>query len=247
MENNDLLRRVEDLARRCRRTGEQMLTGFLTPAERYQTEAWARAGTDCRLVFSGGREACERTVCFFLPYYEDGEPDISGHIKAIKFTAPFGDPGHRDYLGAALGMGVKREWIGDIWTQGKDAYMFCLQSVQRHLLTMDKVGRWGVKAQPVELGDVPELVRNAEKVSFSVMSMRLDAVTAGMFRLSRTEAAKQIAAGNVRLNYAECLKADAPVKEGDVISLRHAGKGSVTGTGGTSRKGRLFVYTEILK
>lgn len=29
--------------------------------------------------------------------------------------------------------------------------------------------------------------------------------------------------------------------------LRGAGKGSVTGTGGTSRKGRLFVYAEILK
>ena len=39
----------------------------------------------------------------------------------------------------------------------------------------------------------------------------------------------------------------AAVNEGDVISLRGAGKGSVTGTGGTSRKGRLFVYAEILK
>ena len=37
------------------------------------------------------------------------------------------------------------------------------------------------------------------------------------------------------------------ISAGDIISLRGAGKGSVTGTGGTSRKGRLFVYAEILK
>jgi len=80
-----------------------------------------------------------------------------------------------------------------------------------------------------------------------VMSMRLDAVTAGMFSLSRTECAKQIALGNVSLNHVQCLKTDSGVKEGDIISLRGSGKGSITGTGGTSRKGRLFVYAEIYK
>ena len=68
-----------------------------------------------------------------------------------------------------------------------------------------------------------------------------------MFHLSRTESAKQISAGNVSLNYEQCLRADCRIKEGDVISLRGGGKGSVTGTGGTSRKGRLFVYADIYK
>ena len=49
------------------------------------------------------------------------------------------------------------------------------------------------------------------------------------------------------LNYEECLKTDHTVKEGDILSLRGAGKGKVTGTGGTSRKGRLFVYAEIYR
>ena len=79
------------------------------------------------------------------------------------------------------------------------------------------------------------------------MSMRLDAVTAGMFDLSRSEAARQIALGNVSLNYSQSFKTDSGVKERDIISLRGAGKGCVSGTGGTSRKGRLFVYAEIYK
>ena len=248
MENNELLRWAEDLCSRCERSGTVTMTGFLTPAERYQLESWARHRPDCEIVFSGGRENCERTVAFFLPYYMDREElELSERICAIRLTAHFGAPGHRDYMGAILAMGVKREWVGDIWVEENKACIFCLPSVQRHLLSIEKVGRCGVKAEAVALEDIPEPKRQVKNSSFSVMSMRLDAIVGGMFNLSRTEAAKQIAAGNVSLNYAECLKTDAAVHEGDIISLRHGGKGSVTGTGGTSRKGRLFVYVEIYK
>ena len=130
---------------------------------------------------------------------------------------------------------------------GDTAYIFCLPSVHRHLLSIDKVGRCGVTAENIAPGDVPQAKREVKEKSFSVMSMRLDAVTAGMFDLSRTEAAKEIRLGNVSLNYEPTEKPDAQISAGDIISLRGAGKGSVTGTGGTSRKGRLFVYAEILK
>ena len=51
--------------------------------------------------------------------------------------------------------------------------------------------------------------------------------------------------GLVSLNYSPCLRPDAPVREGDVISLRGRGKGTVSGLGGNSRKGRQFVEAEI--
>ena len=64
--------------------------------------------------------------------------------------------------------------------------------------------------------------------------------------LSRTSAAEAIAQGLVSLNYSVCLKPDAPVKDGDVLSLRGRGKGCVQDAGGKeSRKGRLFVKAEI--
>ena len=90
---------------------------------------------------------------------------------------------------------------------------------------------------------VPE--RKVCPVMFTVQSARLDAVVSGMFRLSRTSAAAQIRAGAVHLNYTECLRPDAPVAPGDVLSLRGAGKGSVTEVGGVSRKGRQFVTAEL--
>lgn len=246
--SNELLRRAEDLRARCERSGSLTMTGFLSPAERYQIENWAKRTADCRVVFHGGHAGCERTVAFFLPYYmEQDGLDIAEHIRAMQLTAHFGSPGHRDYMGAVLGMGVGREWVGDIWVKDQGAFIFCLPSVERHLLSIDKVGRYAVKAQSIALSALPAPERQVQELSFSVQSLRLDAVVGGMFRLSRTEAAKQIAAGNVSLNYSPSLKTDGAVREGDVISLRGSGKGKLTGTGGTSRKGRLFVYAEIYK
>ncbi len=248
MESNELLKRAEDLRARCARTGRVTMTGFLSPAERVQLEHWSAHRADCCLLFYGGQADCERTVGFFLPDYMDPEEFEPGDaIRAIRMTAHFGSPGHRDYLGAVLGMGVGREWVGDIRVEGELAYLFCLPSVQRHLLSIEKVGRWGVKAEDIPPAEVPVPERQVQEKSFSVQSLRLDAVVGGMFNLSRTEAARQITAGNVSLNYSEILKTDQLIREGDILSLRGRGKGKISGTGGTSRKGRLFVYAEIYK
>ena len=246
MENNELLRRAEDLRERCARSGSVTRTGFLTPAERMELEHWARRTADCRVLFFGGGADCERTVCFFLPdWLAEEDFDPAEELRAIRLTAHFGAPGHRDYMGALLGMGIGREWLGDIRVTENVAYIFCLPSVQRHLLSIEKVGRCGVTAEALPPAFVPAPERKVVQKSFSVQSLRLDAVVGGMFNLSRTEAARQISAGNVSINYQESLKTDFAVKENDIVSLRGAGKGRVTGTGGTSRKGRLFVYADI--
>ena len=247
MENSELLKRARDLAERCERSGTVCVSGFLSPAEQYELQT--RLGyIPCGLVFHGGGDNCERAAAFFLPDYMTEEMlDLSEYICAMKLKAYFGQPGHRDYMGALLGMGIGREWLGDIQVEGDTAYVFCMKSVLRHLLSIEKAGRYTVKASQVPLEEVPARKVETESLSFSVMSPRLDAVAAGLFHLSRTEAAKQIAAGNVSLNYAQCLKADCAVKEGDILSLKGKGKGSISGMGGTSRKGRLFVYGEIYK
>lgn len=247
MEKDELVKRAEDLAQRCARKSVLTHTQFLTPAERYELECWARTAQAQPLFYGGGAE-CERTAAFFLPDYMDREYfDASEYIDAIKINAHFGSPGHRDYMGALLGMGIGREWLGDIQVNGSTAYIFCMKSVSAHLLGIDKVGRCGVTAEPLPLDEVPAPMREVKELSFSVMSPRLDAVACGMFSMSRTEAAKHIAAGNVSVNYEQCFKPDMQLHEGDVIAMRGAGKGRFIGTGGTSRKGRLFVCTEIYK
>ena len=247
MMEKELEKRIEELAARCERQSCVTSTGFLTMAEQMEVAAWAKRLADVKLHFDGGNPACERKAAFFLPFYvEEADFDPSEYIRALKVTAYFGEPTHRDYMGAALGLGIRREWIGDFWVKGDTAHIFCLPTVER-LLTdeLTKVGRISVKAAPCPLGEISAPERKVKKLTFTVKSLRLDAVAAGMFRLSRTAAAELIRAGAASLNYVPCLHVDEPISEGDVISLRSHGKGAVVKIGDKSRKDRTFIETEI--
>jgi RNA-binding protein YlmH len=245
MEQKEFKKRMEDLADRCERTSTVTSSGFLTPAEQFQLSGLALG--DCQLVMSGGDEGCERKVAFFLPYYmEEADLNVGEYIHGVKIKAYFGQPTHRDYMGAALGLGIGREWLGDIRLVEDGAYVFCLPSVERLLVEeLDKVGRVGVKAASCALADIPPLERKVKRITFTVKSLRLDAVVGSMFGLSRTAAAELIRMGAATVNYEPCLHVDAPVKVGDVISLRGHGKGTLVQEGGKSRKDRQFLEAEI--
>ena len=247
---DDLIRRAEDLSARCERTGHITNTLFLTPAQCLALETWAHRAADGTALLHGGYDGAERRVAFFLPAWMDASDfDPAEHICALSGSAAFGAPGHRDWLGAALALGIGREWLGDILIDGSRAVLFCLPSVKAHLLlNLDKVGRCGVKLRELALADVVPPERAMEERVFSVQSPRLDAVCAGTFRLSRSAAAQAIAAGLLSLNYSVCLKSDAPVHEGDILALRGKGKAAVLDAGGSySKKGRLFVKVGVYR
>ena len=247
MEQIELIKRISDLALRCDRNGCLTHSAFLTPAECYLLETRKLPVGEAKLVFSGGRDDCERKVAFFLPYYlQETDFDIGEIIKAVKIRSYFGKPGHRDYLGAVLGLGIERDRIGDLLLFDDTAYLFCLSSVVSVLLReLEKVGRISVKTEQIALADVPAPERKTKKITFTVKSLRLDAVTGDLFGVSRTLAAELIREGAVTLNYTICEKVDAPIKEGDTLSVHGKGKGRISQIGGRSRKDRLFVEAEL--
>ena len=168
MENNDILRRARDLAERCERAGTVTRTAFLTPAEQYVLETAFSNRTD-RPLFSGGGGECERRCAFFLPFYLEPEGfDPAEFIRCVEFQSFFGQPGHRDYLGAVLALGVARERIGDIRIMGDRAWVFCMPEVAPLLLELDRVGRYTVRAGECPLSEVPEEERQIESVTFTV-------------------------------------------------------------------------------
>ncbi len=247
MEREQLCRRLQDLSARCDKTDSIVVSTFLTLAEQADAAAWAKRACKCRLCFFGGNRDCERKAAFFLPIDCDEEDvPFSEYLSAVEIRASFGSPCHRDYLGALIALGVKREWIGDIRIKDQTAWVFCLPSVSGRLSELTQAGKISVKASVTDICHVPEPETKRKRVTFTVQSLRFDAVAAETFHLSRTSAAKQITAGLACLNYAACLKTDAPVKEGDVLSLRGCGKAEISEIGGNSRKGRIFVSAEVI-
>ena len=154
---------------------------------------------------------------------------------------------HRDFLGSFMATGISRETIGDIRIGDGLAVAFVCNDIAEYLINqITKIGRVGVTVQRVNLESVGDLFEQPKTVplSFTVSSLRLDAVLAGLVGCSRSKAESFVKDGLVFVNSFEVLKVTKQVKSGDFITLRGTGKFLITSCNGVSKKGREIISAE---
>lgn len=83
-----------------------------------------------------------------------------------------------------------------------------------------------------------------ERVSGSVASPRLDSVIAMVFSSSRTKILSLIEGEKVFIDGKQVTSPAVQLKEGEIVSVRGMGKFRFAGSGGLSKKGRLYVYAD---
>ena len=143
------------------------------------------------------------------------------------------------------GLGVTRERVGDILVSPHSADIIAAPSLRDFFLReWTQAGR--VKLTVTEISREALYVPQAQVrvIRDTVSSLRLDAVAATAFSMSRGRAAELIAAGRVNLDHVPCLKGDKPVGEGAVITARGLGKARLVQVGGLSKKGRTGITVE---
>ena len=72
-------------------------------------------------------------------------------------------------------------------------------------------------------------------------SLRLDAIAAAGYGMSRTRMADDIVAAKVKINWQEAKSPSQAVKVGDVISMRGRGRVEVVEIPGQTKKGRYSI------
>ncbi|MBQ8994229.1 MAG: hypothetical protein IJ091_00265 [Oscillospiraceae bacterium] len=241
----ELIKRIIDLLNRADRTQTVTHSTFLTPAEQYELKQWSEQSGRTNFIFNGGYPDSERAILQVIPTWYESNTVPETPLTAIRIITGFGTPSHRDYLGSILGLGLKREWIGDIIIKDSTAYVICLRPSEETLLReLTHVNKFGVKCEQIALGDIPISQKSVKSITFTVQSPRLDAVVGPVFGLSRSHGVKLISAGAVSLNYSVCIEKDAFVTENDIISVRGYGKAKLLGETGKSKKGRTFLLAE---
>ena len=248
-EERMLLARVLDKLELARNRDVPGHTGFLSPHERAVVEGLIRAEGWPPHLFSGGFPDAERTVCAFLPQWLEGEDWLAGGeynpIRALRCTWTGGKLTHRDFLGSILGLGLDREKVGDLLVGEGTCDVLVLEEIADFLVFhLDQAGRVKLKTAPLPLDRLEPPEVQVKTIRDTVSSLRLDAVAASGFSLSRGRAAELISSGKFQLNHRECTKPDHPVAEGDVMSCRGLGKCAVKAVGGMSKKGRILIELE---
>ncbi len=243
-----LLARVLDQMEAAQRRSIPAHTPFLSPAQQQAVRGLIAACGHPRHLFWGGYPQAERAVCVFLPDWLEPEDWPAGDdpLTALSLSAPAAAQlSHRDWLGSILGLGLTREKIGDLLCQGSRCQAVLLRETAGIVASqLERVGRWPVQCAPMELERLTVPERQVKLIRDTFASLRLDAVTASGFSLSRSKAASLIGSGRVTLNHLECTKPDHPVGEGDVIACRGSGKCVIKAVTGQSKKGRVMAELE---
>ena len=241
-------KRLNELALRARYTGAPCFTRFLEPTLEHAARS-AAAQAEVQIAFHGGFDGAERRIAAF---HMGDAPEAWEYPLAcleLSWNSKYSNPGHRDLLGATMGLGLERSSTGDIAMGAQDgiAYLFAHTDVESYICAnLESAGRASLRVKPCT--DEPKL-REPEGIALraTVSSPRLDAVIAAGLKLSRGEAQKLISGGFVKRNHAEELRGDIHLEEGDLLSVRGHGRMRVEGFDGITRKGRqavrLFRYT----
>ena len=201
--------------------------------------------------YYGGYGDSERQIALYVPKFydvadideflrenEEDNPLCIVRLKKDKFTTL----SHRDYLGAIMGLGLKREMVGDIKVTDTGADVFCLKGSADYICdNLKKSGRGSVSGEILPVDSFSSADDKYELLFTTVSSLRLDGIIAAFFNLSRSTAAETVNKGLVYVNSSQCLKGDYAIKEGDKIVLRGKGKTVLTEIKGTSKKGKLKI------
>ena len=259
-ESNLFLKKIEE--RFDRFLSSYMISGgdFLSPEEQSSASGFFRRNASQGAFLYGGYEEAERRKPVFMPDYTGvtDEESLIGYfrtypdecpIRVLEIRIPAVEktaPGHRDYLGSLMGLGIRREKVGDIIVDPRGAQILVSEDMAEYLKdSLSSVGRVTVTTAITDItGLTPSEVKKEEK-EYNVSSPRLDNVVSAVFSLSRKTATEAIIKGLVFVDGIQVMKPDRQMKEGEKLVLRGKGKAIYLGVSGTSRKGK--DYIKVLK
>lgn len=250
IEDKLLLARILDKAEKARDYGYSMHSDFLDPHQRYLVEKALVRFSSFNISFSGGFRGAERVVAVLHPDFALPEnTELYQEYFKLIYVQQKGREvlTHRDYLGALMGMGLKREKVGDILVEGEQCGIVVLKEVADYIYyNLASVGNVKVNVEIREMDAFRLPEKHTKEIRVTVASLRLDCVVGAGFGLSRSKISDLISAERVFLNWEATNNPSKTVKEGDTLSIRGKGRIVVDSIGGQTKKGRIGVVLRKL-
>lgn len=227
---------------RSARQHELRRTDFLDPRQAQILLSLANRSGEVVIRLDGGYSEAERKRAIIAPDYRDVDSEaLELSVLEVKLSAKT-ELDHGDFLGALLGLGIKRDRIGDIHVHDSFAHIVVLDEIASFLnVHLRQVHRDNVLTEILPIEQLQPVKQQLEEISITVASMRLDGIASDVYRLSRTKIVDPIRAGRCKVNWRTMEDPSAALKEGDVVSFKGFGRFKVLEADGVTKKGRARV------
>lgn len=200
----------------------------------------------------GGFEQAERKMFVIYPEKFNSvvvEKNLSNIVQIVRIELPDDLKGkytHRDYLGAVIKLGIKREKVGDIIVDNNGADIIVDKDISKFLLenlgSLTRFSKSKITVENIE-NLRPVEIKKAE-MEIIVSSLRLDNVISELARCSRNKALDIINMERVFVNF-ECeTKKTKQIKPGDMVTIRGKGRFFIKELVGQTKSGRIIIKIE---
>jgi len=173
-----------------------------------------------------------------------GEEPLIYPISLLKISnnSKFTTLEHKDYLGAIMSLGIKREKLGDLIISDAFCYAPVCSDISSYIINnLNDIGNCPCEISEYDYisQELPER-KFKEKIIIST-SLRLDGVISAICNVSRNNAVGLISTGKILVNYFQCLKKDKLIKFNDTLTIRGYGKFVISEIIGNTQKDRLKI------
>lgn len=149
--DEELAAKLLDLAEGARKSKKFRITDFLDPHSYNVAEIVAANYENIKIEADGGFNNAERVKAAFIDENFMGAPDYGISCFEVKWDKRFYTIGHRDVLGAFMGMGCKREILGDIVITPEGAHFVADKSFANYIESnLTQIG-----SAPVTITEIP--------------------------------------------------------------------------------------------
>ena len=229
-------------------------TDFLDMRQKQLLEKLLRDIKFTRYIVSGAYKTAERTVLIIYPekldeVFENQNFDYNSIFRAIRIIIPNELKrlySHRDYLGAVIKIGIKREKVGDIITSKDGADIIVLKEAEKYITEglkgLTRFSKSEFKSLKIEELNSEE--PKTEVLNIIIPSMRVDSIVSEAIRTSRAKATNIIKEERVFVNHELVTKSSRELKEKDLITVRGKGRFKIGKILNETKKGNLVVEIE---
>ncbi|MFD3157423.1 RNA-binding protein [Haloimpatiens sp. FM7330] len=188
-------------------------------------------------------ESERRMLAFSNDFYSELEYPLD--LLKIKLKSSFTNIKHKDFLGAILGLGIKREKLGDLILEGKTCYAAVSSDVSDYIIyNLQSIGSSPCLVQKVDMRESSIPCYDFEDKIIIMNSNRLDAFVSRLCNISRSKSVELIKNGKVLIDYACTNKKDVELRENFILTIRGYGKFKIDKQVGFTQKGKIKVLVK---
>jgi RNA-binding protein YlmH len=198
-----------------------------------------------KISTSGAFDDAERKM---IAFNKESYANFPFKLICIKSLSRFSTPLHKDYLGSLMGLGIRREKLGDLICYDNLCIVPMCEDIHEYILfSFESAGK---SPCSVNILDTESFLIHEpffSEIMITCPSARLDAIVSSLCNCSRSNACEIICSGKVLVDYCECCFKDKKIEEGCIITIRGYGKFIIKEELGFTKSGNLKLKVKKYK